>query len=169
MEQRIQRIFCGKGNTESISDQYSAGVWLWLRLLLRNRAYDGQGSRLQKGRYHVSSNDTPEKEFRYADEIGGIINLDDITHIESVEKALGKIPEVISCRYNPGGVFKISNGIMDNPGDAKYGMTTEQIFDAFRILKSKGAKEFGIHAFLASNTVTNDYYPMLAKVMFELA
>ena len=58
---------------------------------------------------------------------------------------------------------------MDNPGDAKYGMTTEQIFDAFRILKSKGAKEFGIHAFLASNTVTNDYYPMLAKVMFELA
>ena len=116
-----------------------------------------------------SSNDTPEKEFKYADEIGGIINLDDITHIESVERALGKIPEVISCRYNPGGVFKISNGIMDNPGDAKYGMTTEQIFDAFRILKSKGAKEFGIHAFLASNTVTNDYYPMLAKVMFELA
>ena len=116
-----------------------------------------------------SSDLTPEKEFRYADEIGGIINLDDITHIESVEKALGKIPEVISCRYNPGGVFKISNGIMDNPGDAKYGMTTEQIFDAFRILKSKGAKEFGIHAFLASNTVTNDYYPMLAKVMFELA
>ena len=96
-------------------------------------------------------------------------NLDDITHIESVEKAVGKIPEIISCRYNPGGVFKISNDIMDNPGDAKYGMTTEQIFDAFRILKSKGAREFGIHAFLASNTVTNDYYPMLAKVMFELA
>ena len=116
-----------------------------------------------------SSNDTPDKEFKYADEIGGIINLDDITHIESVEKAVGKIPEIISCRYNPGGVFKISNDIMDNPGDAKYGMTTEQIFDAFRILKSKGAREFGIHAFLASNTVTNDYYPMLAKVMFELA
>ena len=123
----------------------------------------------KKGDIMFSSNDTPEKEFRYADEICGIINLDDITHIESVEKALGKIPEVISCRYNPGGVFKISNGIMDNPGDAKYGMTTAQIFDAFRILKSKGAKEFGIHAFLASNTVTNDYYPMLAKVMFELA
>ena len=123
----------------------------------------------KKGDIMFSSNDTPEKEFKYADEIGGIINLDDITHIESVERALGKIPEVISCRYNPGGVFKISNGIMDNPGDAKYGMTTEQIFDAFRILKSKGAKEFGIHAFLASNTVTNDYYPMLAKVMFELA
>ena len=124
--------------------------------------YDGE-------KIMFSSNDTPEKEFKYADEIGGIINLDDITHIESVERALGRIPEVISCRYNPGGVFKISNGIMDNPGDAKYGMTTEQIFDAFRILKSKGAKEFGIHAFLASNTVTNDYYPMLAKVMFELA
>ena len=112
---------------------------------------------------------TPEAEFRYADEIGGIINLDDITHIEAVERAVGKIPETISCRYNPGGVFKISNDIMDNPGDAKYGMTTEQIFDAFRILKSKGAKNFGIHAFLASNTVTNEYYPMLAKVMFELA
>ena len=116
-----------------------------------------------------SSNDTPEEEFRYADEIGGIINLDDITHIESVERAVGRIPKIISCRYNPGGLFKISNDIMDNPGDAKYGMTTEQIFDAFRILKEKGAEEFGIHAFLASNTVTNEYYPMLAKVMFELA
>ena len=116
-----------------------------------------------------SSNDTPESEFKYCYDIGGIINLDDITHIESVERAVGKIPEIISCRYNPGGVFKISNDIMDNPGDAKYGMTTEQIFDAFRILKGKGAKEFGIHAFLASNTVTNEYYPMLAKVMFELA
>ena len=123
----------------------------------------------KKGDIMFSSNDTPEKEFKYADEIGGIINLDDITHIESVERALGRIPEVISCRYNPGGVFKISNGIMDNPGDAKYGMTTEQIFDAFRILKSKGAKEFGIHAFLASNTVTNEYYPILAKQLFELA
>ena len=70
---------------------------------------------------------------------------------------------MISCRYNPGGVFKISNDIMDNPGDAKYGMTTEQIFEAFKILKEKGAEEFGIHAFLASNTVTNEYYPMLAK------
>ena len=123
----------------------------------------------KEGDIMFSSNDTPEKEFRYADEIGGIINLDDITHIESVEKALGKIPEVISCRYNPGGIFKISNDIMDNPGDSKYGMTTEQITEAFKTLKAKGAKEFGIHAFLASNTVTNDYYPMLAKVMFELA
>ena len=115
-----------------------------------------------------SSNDTPAEEFILAKQLGATINLDDITHIEFLKECAG-IPEKISCRYNPGGVFKISNGIMDNPGDAKYGMTTEQIFDAFRILKSKGAKEFGIHAFLASNTVTNDYYPMLAKVMFELA
>ena len=84
-------------------------------------------------------------------------------------QAVGYIPKVISCRYNPGGVFKISNDIMDNPGDAKYGMTTEQIFEAFKILKEKGAEEFGIHAFLASNTVTNEYYPMLAKEMFEMA
>lgn len=116
-----------------------------------------------------SSNDTPLEEFVKANELGGIINLDDITHIECLEEALGFIPETISCRYNPGGMFKISNDIMDNPGDAKYGMTTEQLFDAFKILKEKGAKEFGIHAFLASNTVTNDYYPMLAKVLFEVA
>lgn len=116
-----------------------------------------------------SSNDTPEEEFRKAAEIGGIINLDDITHIEKVEKAVGYLPKTMSCRYNPGGVFKISNDIMDNPGDAKYGMTTEQIEEAFRIMKAKGVEEFGIHAFLASNTVTNEYYPMLAKVLFELA
>ena len=116
-----------------------------------------------------SSNDTPEEEFRKAAEMGGIINLDDITHIEKVEKAVGYLPKTMSCRYNPGGVFKISNGIMDNPGDAKYGMTTEQIEEAFKIMKAKGVEEFGIHAFLASNTVTNDYYPMLAKVLFELA
>ena len=123
----------------------------------------------KEGDIMFSSNDTPEEEFKYANEIGGIINLDDITHIESVERAVGYIPKVISCRYNPGGVFKISNDIMDNPGDAKYGMTTEQIFEAFKILKEKGAEEFGIHAFLASNTVTNEYYPTLAKILFELA
>ena len=116
-----------------------------------------------------SSNDTPLDEFKYADNLGAIINLDDITHIEGLEKAVGRIPETISCRYNPGGIFRMSNGIMDNPGDAKYGMTTEQIFEAYKILKSKGAKNFGIHAFLASNTVTNEYYPLLAKVLFELA
>ncbi len=116
-----------------------------------------------------SSNDTPVEEFAYADKLGAIINLDDITHIDVLEETLGYIPETISCRFNPGGVFKISNDIMDNPGDSKYGMTTEQIFEAFKILKSKGAKNFGIHAFLASNTVTNEYYPMLAKILFELA
>lgn len=115
-----------------------------------------------------SSNVTPAKEFEYARELGAIINLDDITHIDFLEQH-GGIPETISCRYNPGGVFKMSNGIMDNPGDAKYGLTTEQMFEAFRILKQKGAKHFGIHAFLASNTVTNEYYPALAKVLFELA
>ncbi|MCD8370206.1 MAG: diaminopimelate decarboxylase [Clostridiales bacterium] len=116
-----------------------------------------------------SSNDTPASEFRLAEELGAIINLDDITHIACVEETLGYIPKTISCRYNPGGIFQISNGIMDNPGDAKYGMTTEQMFEAFRILKAKGAENFGIHAFLVSNTVTNDYYAMLSKVLFELA
>lgn len=116
-----------------------------------------------------SSNTTPAEEYAYADQLGAVINLDDFTHIDFLEKTIGHIPEVISCRYNPGGLFKISNDIMDNPGDSKYGMTTEQLFDAFRILKQKGAKEFGIHAFLASNTVTNEYYPMLARTLFEVA
>lgn len=116
-----------------------------------------------------SSNDTPPSEFKYAADMGAIINLDDITHIDIVEKTLGKLPKKMSCRYNPGGYFKISNNIMDNPGDAKYGMTTEQLFEAFKIMKSKGVEEFGIHAFLASNTVTNEYYPTLAKTLFEVA
>lgn len=116
-----------------------------------------------------SSNDTPAEEYALAASLGGIINLDDITHIDFVEKILGKLPETMSCRYNPGGVFTLSNGIMDNPGDAKYGMTREQIFKAFILLKEKGVKRFGLHAFLASNTVTNEYYPQLAKQLFELA
>lgn len=116
-----------------------------------------------------SSNDTPPEEFRLADRLGAIINLDDFTHIDFLEKTIGHIPETISCRYNPGGLFKISNDIMDNPGDSKYGMTADQLKEAFRVLQEKGAKRFGIHAFLASNTVTNEYYPMLARVLFEKA
>ena len=116
-----------------------------------------------------SSNDTPAGEFALAAKLGGIINLDDITHISSVEKELGQLPETMSCRYNPGGMFELSNGIMDNPGDSKYGMTPAQITEAFRILKAKGVKRFGLHAFLASNTTTNEYYPKLAGVLFREA
>mgnify|MGYP000988250534 CR=1 FL=1 len=130
-------------------------------MLADSQGFDGQ---------HImfSSNDTPAEEFAFADELGAIINLDDFTHIDFLEQTIGHIPETISCRYNPGGVFKMSNGIMDNPGDAKYGFTHEQIVEGFKILKEKGAKYFGIHAFLASNTVTNEYYPKLARQLFEL-
>ncbi len=116
-----------------------------------------------------SSNDTPAEDFEYAAKIGATINLDDFSHIAFLEKVLGRLPERLSLRYNPGGIVTISNGIMDNPGDAKYGMTKAQLFEAYRILKDKGVKEFGMHAFLVSNTVTNDYYPVLAKQLFELA
>ena len=115
-----------------------------------------------------SSNDTPAEEFRYADEIGATINLDDFTHIQFLEDTIGHIPETISCRYNPGGVYTISNGIMDNPGDAKYGFTKEQLFEGYQLLREKRAKRFGLHSFLVSNTVTNDYYPSLARTLFEL-
>lgn len=115
-----------------------------------------------------SSNATPAEEFQYARKLDAIINLDDFTHIEFLEK-VASIPETICCRYNPGGSFKISNNIMDNPGEAKYGFTYEQLVNGFEILKSKGVKNFGIHSFLASNTVTNEYYPTLAKILFETA
>lgn len=116
-----------------------------------------------------SSNDTPAEEYRLAAQLGATINLDDITHIPFLEKTLGYLPKTISCRYNPGGTFSLGTDIMDNPGDAKYGFTTEQMFEGFRILKQKGVENFGIHAFLASNTVTNEYYPTLARQLFELA
>ena len=115
-----------------------------------------------------SSNETPAGEFTKAKELGAIINLDDITMIDFLEQECG-IPETICCRYNPGGVYEVSNGIMDNPGDAKYGMTKAQLMEAFTILKKKGVKRFGIHSFLVSNTVTNDYYPTLARTLFRLA
>ena len=116
-----------------------------------------------------SSNETPVEEFKFANDLRAIINLDDITHIKYVEEVCGKLPETMSARYNPGGVFTMSNGIMDNPGDAKYGMTPEQLIEAFKIMQSKGVKHFGVHAFLASNTVTNEYYPKLAGELFEFA
>ena len=122
-----------------------------------------------KGEYIMfSSNDTPAEEFAYANKIGATINLDDITHIEFLEDIIGTLPKTMSLRYNPGGVYQLSNGIMDNPGDAKYGLTKEQLFEAYQILRNKGVERFGLHAFLVSNTVTNDYYPTLARTLFEL-
>ncbi len=116
-----------------------------------------------------SSNDTPDAEYVFANKLGGIINLDDFSNIAELEQILEKFPETMSLRYNPGGYFKIANTIMDNPQDAKYGMTTAQLIEGYRILKEKGVKRFGMHAFLASNTVTNEYYPTLAKDLFALA
>lgn len=115
-----------------------------------------------------SSNETPAAEFQLAKQLGATINLDDITHIQFLKETAG-IPERICCRFNPGGVFKLGTSIMDNPGDAKYGMTREQIGEAYKELKELGVKEFGIHSFLASNTVSNEYYPELARILFQLA
>ena len=115
-----------------------------------------------------SSNDTPEGEFTKAKELGAIINLDDYTLIDFLKQECG-IPETICCRYNPGGIYEVSNGIMDNPGDSKYGFTKDQLIQGYKELMELGAKNFGIHSFLVSNTVTNDYYPMLARTLFELA
>ncbi len=115
-----------------------------------------------------TSNDTPAEEFAYAAKLGAVINLDDITHIEYLENITGQLPETMCCRYNPGGVYAVTNGLMDNPGQAKYGMTKEQIFDAYRIMKEKGVRHFGIHAFLCSNALSDAYYPTLARDLFEL-
>jgi len=149
----------------NILKEYGCGVdCSSLTELMMAKALNFEGSDIM-----FSSNATPPEEFEYADKINAIINLDDFTHIDFLEKTIGKIPETISCRFNPGGLFKISTSIMDNPGDAKFGMTKEQIIEAFKVLKAKGAKKFGIHAFLASNTVSNEYYSTLAKILFELA
>ena len=115
-----------------------------------------------------SSNVTPAEDFQLARQMNATINLDDITHIDFLEK-VADIPDTISCRYNPGGHFAIANDIMDNPGDSKYGMTREQMTEAYKILLAKGVKHFGMHAFLASNTVTNAYYPELARILFQVA
>ncbi|HIU64136.1 MAG TPA: diaminopimelate decarboxylase [Candidatus Avacidaminococcus intestinavium] len=115
-----------------------------------------------------SSNVTPAEDFRLARKLNVTINLDDFTHIDFLEQ-VADIPDTISCRYNPGGHFQIENNIMDNPGDAKYGFTKEQMVAGFKKLQAKGVKHFGIHSFLASNTVTNEYYPVLARTLFEFA
>ena len=121
-----------------------------------------------------SSNNTPAREYQLADELNAIINLDDLTMVDYLEQSIGHIPEKVCCRYNPGGVFTLGETregfqVMDNPGDAKYGMTRAQIAEAFTRLAAKGAKEFGIHSFLASNTISNEYYPALARILFQLA
>ena len=117
-----------------------------------------------------SSNVTPEKDMRKALELGAYINLDDATHVEFLERLTdGQVPETVCLRYNPGGSFSLGNTIMDMPRDAKYGMTEDQMAGAINRLMSLGTKHFGIHAFLASNTTTNEYYPELAANLFRLA
>ena len=148
----------------NILKEYDCGVdCSSLTELMFAKALDFDGQHIM-----FSSNATPAEEFEYAHKINATINLDDFTHIQFLDDICG-IPETISCRFNPGGYFQIANSIMDNPGDAKYGFTKEQLIEGFKILKQKGARHFGIHAFLASNTVTNEYYPTLAKILFELA
>ncbi|MEE3332741.1 MAG: diaminopimelate decarboxylase [Ruminococcus sp.] len=120
-----------------------------------------------------SSNVTPVEDMKKAYDLGAYINLDDYTHVEFIKKVCG-VPKTIFCRYNPGGVFELGGSedkvqVMDTPGDSKYGMTEEQMENAFIELKEAGAEEFGIHAFLASNTVSNEYYPELASILFKLA
>ena len=126
------------------------------------------------GEIMFSSNETPAEEFELAARLGATINLDDFTHIDFLQETLGYIPETISCRFNPGGVFQLGESkegfqVMDTPGDSKYGFTRDQLFEGFKKLKELGAKRFGIHAFLASNTISNDYYPALAGILFQLA
>ncbi|MGX7776192.1 diaminopimelate decarboxylase [Streptococcus pluranimalium] len=115
-----------------------------------------------------SSNNTPAFEYQYAKEIGATINLDAYEMIDFVKETVG-LPETVSLRYNPGGVFSLGTDIMDNPEESKFGMTRAQLVQGFKDLKAEGVKTFGIHSFLASNTVTNDYYPELARQLFTLA
>ena len=121
-----------------------------------------------------SSNETPAEDYRLAAKLGAVINLDDLTHVDFLERAIGYIPKKIGCRFNPGGTFSLGETregfqVMDNPGDAKYGMTEQQMIDSYKKLMQKGAKQFGIHAFLASNTISDAYYPELAGILFRLA
>ena len=115
-----------------------------------------------------SSNVTPEQDLRKAWQMGAYINLDDVTHVDFLERVCG-VPDTVCCRYNPGGSFSLGNTIMDMPRDAKYGMTEDQMAGAFQCLAQKGARQFGIHALLASNAGSNEYYPELAAQLFRLA
>ena len=115
-----------------------------------------------------SSNVTPKKDMEKARELGAYINLDDATHVDFLA-SLGQVPETVCLRFNPGGSFSLGNTIMDMPRDAKYGMTEDQMAGAINRLMKLGTKHFGIHAFLASNTTTNEYYPELASQLFRLA
>ena len=114
-----------------------------------------------------SSNETTEREYRAAVEAGAIINLDDITQIDILERACG-VPETVCCRYNPG-EFAIANDIMGHQYDSKFGMTKPQLFEALALLRSKGARRFGVHAMMTSNSLDTDYYPTLARELFLLA
>ncbi len=115
-----------------------------------------------------SSNVTPEEDFKYASDLDAIINFDDITLLDFYDK-IAPFHDTMCCRFNPGGNFAIHNQIMDTPRDAKYGMTKDQMKDAFTYMKKKGVKHFGIHAFLASNTIADEYYPKLSRILFKLA
>ena len=115
-----------------------------------------------------SSNATPRRDYELAASLGALINLDDITHIDFLNEICG-IPKTICCRYNPGGVFTASTHVMDNPGEAKFGFTKAQLFEGFQKLRRLGAERFGVHAFLASATKGDEYYPELARVLFKLA
>lgn len=169
MEPGVSGVFCGKSESNpfliNILREYGFGCdCSSLTELMLSHAIGVEGKDIM-----FSSNATPAEEFQYARKIGATINLDDFTHIEYLEKVTGGLPDTISCRYNPGGVFQITTDIMDSPQDAKFGFTKGQLIEGFKILKGRGVKRFGIHAFLASNTVTNEYYPMLARELFGLA
>jgi len=114
-----------------------------------------------------TSNETPASEYREALDNGAVVNLDDISHIEFLEKTCG-IPELVSCRYNPG-PLKEGNAIIGKPEEAKYGFTRDQIFEGYALLRKKGAKRFGLHAMVASNELSADYHVETAKILFELA
>jgi len=114
-----------------------------------------------------SSNETPESEYIYANLKGAVINLDDITHIDYLEKALGALPELISFRYNPG-PLREGNAIIGKPEEAKYGLTRDQLFEAYALAREKGARRFALHTMVASNELNPDYFVDTAKMLFEL-